>query len=309
MKTITLSTAIEGYELYAQARHLSARTLEDYRTTFRKFQAFLEDDPALAEISAHDVEAFLGEQEVSKKTVLNYHVGLSALWTWAVKEDLVPVHIVRKVDPPNPEKRAIIPLSEEDVRAMLASLTVSKPYTRPGKKESTHSIQAETAERNRAIIILLLDTGMRATELCDLLIHQVDLQNRRVQAFGKGAKERYIPFSARTGQTLWRYLATRKDSTAGDPLFITKDGNAMTRMRLHKILAQIGERAGVADVHPHRFRHTFAINYLRNGGDPWTLQMLLGHATMEMVRNYLNISRADIDNNHRLASPVDRWRL
>jgi len=65
----------------------------------------------------------------------------------------------------------------------------------------------------------------------------------------------------------------------------------------------------VEGVNVHRFRHTFAINYLRNGGDPWSLQMMLGHSTMEMVKNYLALAQADLEKNHKLASPVYNWML
>ena len=76
-----------------------------------------------------------------------------------------------------------------------------------------------------------------------------------------------------------------------------------------RILVTIGSRARVPGVNVHRFRHTFAINYLRNGGDPYSLQMMLGHATLDMVKNYLALAQVDLDQNHKLASPVDNWRL
>ena len=94
-----------------------------------------------------------------------------------------------------------------------------------------------------------------------------------------------------------------------DPLFATREGAVMQRTGLRLLIFRIGTRAGVPDAGIHRFRHTFAINFLRNGGDPWSLQMMLGHSTMEMVKTYLSIAQADLDNSHKLASPVDHWRL
>lgn len=126
---------------------------------------------------------------------------------------------------------------------------------------------------------------------------------------GKGSKERSIPFCARTGQVLWKYLATRRDEHANAFLFVTSEGGPMDPDRMLKLLYGVGKRAQVEAVHPHRFRHTFAINFLRNGGDPWSLQMILGHSTMEMVKTYLALAQADLDQSHKLASPVDHWRL
>lgn len=75
------------------------------------------------------------------------------------------------------------------------------------------------------------------------------------------------------------------------------------------MFAAIGRRAGVPHFHPHRLRHTFAIQYLRNGGNAYTLQAMLGHSSLEMVKHYLRLAQTDVDTAHKRASPVDNWRL
>jgi site-specific recombinase XerD len=82
----------------------------------------------------------------------------------------------------------------------------------------------------------------------------------------------------------------------------------MTEHAVQILLRRIGERAGAEDVHPHRFRHTFAIQYLRNGGDIYSLRTLMGHATLAMVMHYLDLAQTDVAQAHRQASPGDRWR-
>lgn len=304
MSKITLSQARQGYLLAVGARHLSEHTVKDYLNTFNKFTTFLGEDMTMEDITHKHIEAFFQAQiKVSNKTLLNYHTGLSALWTWAMREHIVRYHVVRDVTPPKPEERDIIPFTLIEVRAMLAVV---------GRDTNGDIIEKRwknSADRNRAVLLLLLDTGMRASELCQLRVNGVDNHNRRVHVMGKGSKERSIPFSPRTGQTLWRYLASRVDLRTNDPLIATMDGHDLNRARLLKMLVSIGKRAGVSDVHPHRFRHTFAIQYLRNGGDPYTLQALLGHSSLDMVKVYLRIAQIDIDTAHRRASPVDNWRL
>jgi len=307
VNSLTLSRAITGYDLAAAARRLSPHTLADYHNTFRKFTEYLENDPPLASITPDLVRSFLAAQTVSKKTCLNYYTGLCALWTWAVKGELVEIHTPRLVDPPKPEERDIVPYTEADVRALLGALDRSRFYTRPGKRECSNA--QPNAVRNRAILLLLLDTGMRASELCDLKIFHADLKNRHVSVFGKGSKERTLPFGPRTGQAIWKYLVTRKGELANSPLFANAAGDSLDRNELLHMIRALARRAGVRTANVHRFRHTFAINYLRNGGDGYTLQEMLGHTTMDMVKTYLRLAQADLDASHRRTSPVEHWRL
>ena len=126
---ITFSPALEGYFLHADARRLSPHTIADYTNIFCKFQAFLGDDPPIGGITADQVRTFLAScDHLSKKTLLNYHTGLSALWTWATKEELVEHHIIKRVPRPNPEKPAIKPYTRDDVEAMLVACKSTRPY-------------------------------------------------------------------------------------------------------------------------------------------------------------------------------------
>jgi site-specific recombinase XerD len=308
MHTPTFTQCIEGYLIAARARRLSQHTIADYLNSFRKFQTFLVEDVPIRSITADHVKRFLaGLNGLSNKTLLNIHTGLSALWNWAVGEKLVECNVVRDVAPPEPEEPAIVPFTHGDIKAMLGALDRSKPYTRPGKRESTHS--TSMALRNRAIILTLLDTGLRASELCGINIRDVDRRNQHVLVMGKGSKERSVPYSAPTAQAIWRYLATRGDERLDRPLFATKSGGPLDKDDLGRILRDIGDRAGVSDVHPHRYRHTFAITFLRNGGNVYVLKMLLGHSTLEMCLRYLALAQSDADEAHRHASPVANWRL
>jgi site-specific recombinase XerD len=253
--------------------------LGDYERTLNKFIKHVGDSP-INSISKTQVEAFLAAQPFSTKTILNYHIGLSALWTWAYSEGYVDRHILRQVNKPKPQKIAVEPFTDVEIRALLSSVR-------------------RNTDRDRAMILILLDTGVRASEFCGLELEDIDLANHRLRVLGKGNKERIVPFSPRTGSAIFKYLSS-VDPVKPFPF---------TRTSLAHLTQQIGKRAGVPDTHPHRFRHTFAINYLRNGGDPYTLQEILGHSTLDMVKTYLRIAQVDIETVHKRASPVEMWKL
>jgi site-specific recombinase XerD len=308
-----LSRAIEGYYLHAEAEGLSKHTVRDYRQTFERFLRFVGDRPVTG-IGKTDIEEFSRSlnagraKPLSEKTRLNYYIGLSALWTWLKEEGVVETQVVRQLKWPKPADPAISPLSRDDVRLLLAAVERSRPYSRNFQREPcTHA--NPNSLRNRVLILTLLDTGMRVSELCNLQVRDVDFRNREIEIReGKGDKGRYVPISARTGKELWKYLGTRR-TRDDDPIFADYDGFGLSSRGVEMMLQRLAKKAGVKKANPHRFRHTFAINYLRNGGDAFTLQKILGHSDMAMVRRYLDLARADVSARHHAASPVANWGI
>jgi integrase/recombinase XerD len=145
----------------------------------------------------------------------------------------------------------------------------------------------------------------------------VDLSNGCVKVTGKGDKERVVYFGKRTTRAIWKYIVPRltgdDEEHADEYLFAVgeQEGNPrkMRRRILTNMLQRLGDRAGVPNTYTHRFRHTFAINYLRNDGDLLTLQALLGHSDLTMVRRYARIAQMDCKRVHKKAGPVDNWKL
>lgn len=227
-------------------------------------------------------------------------VHLSSLWTWAETKLQIP-HVLRKqIKAPAYKKRKPNPFTVADLRVLLAHV-----------ERTTDGAKRDTALRDAAIVLTLLDTGLRASELCALTIADYDPTNARLHIVsGKskgGGKERFVVVGKRTQKTLWRYLAKRQ-TTPRQPLFTTRSDGPLTRTDLRHLLVRLGKRAGIEHVHPHRFHHTFAIAFLRNGGSVALLKELLGHETIEMSLHYADIAQQDIDASIQ-HSPVDNWRL
>lgn len=285
-----LSALVAEFIEACKARRLSEHTIQDYKNTYTKFLRWLGDDRQIDEISSKDIIRFLASCDVRPKTILNYHVGLSSLWRHAVESNYIPANIIRSVKPPKPDTTQVDPLTRSDVVALI---TAARDGTNP--------------LRDTAIILTLLDTGLRASELCSLKVN--DLNSQSFIVFGKGRKERRLVICDDTYQAIRTYHENERQplKKRTDPVFCVRSGEHLTRHGLQLLLTRLEIRAGLGHVHPHKFRHTFAIQYLRNGGNIFALQRLLGHTSLDMVRRYLAIAQADLDSDHHKASPVRNW--
>ena len=308
MKSITLAQAIAGYLINLSARHLSQNTVNDYTNTLAKFSNQVTGDLPVSDIGIDQINEFLASQtNLSNKTLSNYHSTLSTFFEWLITSRIIQENPVKFVQRAKPEKRVIDPVPENEIKALLDAVTYSKSYGRRGKKTCRNKLPG--ADKNVAIILFFLDNGVRVSELCNLQIKDLDLKQQRAFIMGKGSKERFVPFSPRTSQAIWKYHTRRGELFPEDFVFTTENNRQLRRGYIQKTLERATTRAGISHIHPHRLRHTFAVNYLRAGGDVFTLQMILGHEHLEMVRHYSRLAQSDIKKAHRRASPVEFLRL
>ncbi len=309
--SITLSGAIEGFWL-TKRRNLSPHTISDYGLTFRRLCEYIGPDERFDKISGRQINQFLDylidEFEIGPKTLLNAWIALSALWTWAVSE-LGCAHVIRDhVRKPRARPPVITEYTSAEIRSLLDECANYNAYDRQNDR---HVVGVRPSHlRDRAIIVVLLDTGLRAQELCDLRIADYDSKRGLLTVrHGKGDKARVVFLGDGARKHLWRYLATRPSPDRASPLFSSREGRHIDPGALRRLVIRLGERCGVQNATLHRFRHTFAVNFLRNGGNLFALQDMLGHASLSMVRRYARLAETDLQDAQRRASVADRWRL
>ena len=143
--------------------------------------------------------------------------------------------------------------------------------------------------KEQALISFYLSTGCRVSEVVGINIKDVDFSNRSIKVCGKGEKERYVYFTQVTAMYLKQYLAARTDGE--EALFVSKFGNRMTKSGHEAVLNAIGERSGVKRVFPHRFRHTFATNMIRNGMPIQEVAVLMGHSNIDTTKIYAHTNQ------------------
>ena len=318
-----LSKALVGFLQFKEAEGNSLNTLANYKREIEMWVSH-SGDLAVSSVTTEQVRAYLSylrtdyvprriyggnDKPLSMKTIRNHWVALSAFFTWAKAEFGIP-DPMDGVPTPKFQKTQIQPFNKEQIEALLKACELSREAKTRDRRSFTH--KRGTATRDRALIKVLLDSGLRATELCSLAIRDYDPKTGEIRVrFGKGGKQRFVFVEKGARRELWRYLAQREqdDTDPEDPLFLGRNDKPMNKTSLRLLLNRLGQKAGVPNCHPHRFRHTFAIQFLRGGGDVFSLQKLLGHSTLDMVKHYVAIAQVDIQNAHRRASPVDNWHL
>ena len=145
------------------------------------------------------------------------------------------------------------------------------------------------------------------SELVGITMDDIKWTENKIVVLGKGDKERAVPFQRQVKTALQRYVEIRGHIDNVPHLFITVDNEPMVQRTVQERINDYGKKTGIRGVRvsPHTFRHTFAKLYIKNGGDPFSLQAILGHTTLEMVRNYVNMFSDDVQEQHKKFSPIE----
>jgi site-specific recombinase XerD len=296
----------------------SAQTVDWYTGVIARYAEWIvaqKLEPALGSFTLEHVRAYIvalqglrarelhpaqpmENRPLSDATINSYVRALHAFSSWLYEEGYTQAPVLARLKAPRMTQKTQPILTEAEIAAIVCALN---PRT-------------EIGARDQAIFLLLLDTGMRAGELCGLRLPQLHLDDGYAIVLGKGRKERPIKIGARAAKAIrfyllhWRtpalahedhvFLACRGVTTPRHAL-ASAGGEPLSVSALEQLIKRIGRQAGVERLHPHLLRHTFACLYLMRYRDPFALKSLLGHTTLQMTNHYceavqqMDVVRAD----------------
>jgi site-specific recombinase XerD len=314
--SIPLEQLIRYYKVYNKSERKSPNTVSWYTYCLTTFLRYLQDRGnlvTLADIGIIEAREFIlylqekrkwdnsktigtRDENLSPYTIQGYVRSLRAFYSWLYREGYTEDNVLVILKVPKAPKKLVVILKEEEVQRVLSCL----------------DIKTEVGIRNKALLMTLLDTGLRSSELINLTIGNADLESGYLKVMGKGERERIVPIGSSVQKILQRYIYHFRPEPSHltvDNVFLTIEGKPLTINGVKLLFRRLAKKSGVERLHAHLCRHTFATNYLINGGDVFSLQQILGHSTLEMVRHYVTLAASQVTVQHRKFSPMDRMEL
>jgi site-specific recombinase XerD len=309
--TTSLESLTKGYLLNCRTENKSPKTIRGYESALRNFNWYCKQQnfPEVQKLTAVHIRHFLwylgsdprrwnsdnpsAKHPASNTTINDYFRCLRTFFNWLEREELI-------ID--NPFKRLKTPKADNNIVQALTPAEVERLF-------KVCSGKSMLDVRNRAILSAFLDTGLRLSELINLTIDDVNMDDGSILVKrGKGGKPRVVRIGNKAQKALWKYVTLYRKGN-GNRLFLNRSGEPFDFYGVSIFLKRLGKKANVK-LHAHQLRHTFAISFLRAGGDVFSLQYLLGHSTLVMTQRYLrSLNASDAAKAHQKFSPLDNlWK-
>jgi site-specific recombinase XerD len=300
------------YQKFAATENKSNRTIETVTSAVRHFGNFLGGAVNPQHVKAEDLRRYIAhlqerpkwsghphikirEENLSEHAIASYVRSIHSYWSWLKREGFIRNNPLKRVKVPKAPRKIVTTFSVEQVHSILKVIRVKH----------------HAGYRDYAIIITLYGTGLRSRELTGLKLDDLDFVSGQIRVMGKGGQQRSVFMSATVFKVLFKYLHNWRPNVNSEYFFVQENGQPLTRYYLAHRLQSYGKKARITGVRcsPHTFRHSFAVEYLRRGGDVFTLQRILGHSTLEMTRHYAEVADSDIEERQKAYSPAEKLQI
>ncbi len=308
---VSLRRTLHLFESAYRASGKSPRTVEWYGERLGYFLVFLErglgHEPTLLDFTREQFRLFILErqaagracpgrrdtgQPLSSSYLHGFYRAVRGFSSWLYREELIPANVMATLERPRLDERELQPLTREEEERLLNAYSDAKPLEC----------------RNKAILMLLLSTGLRRGELISLKDSAMNLDEGFLTVWGKGKKQRSVPFGYKTGWLLQRYRALYRPEPAiprDDTFFLTVGGYPLTARAVQMLFARARERSGISRLHPHLLRHTYGTRSAELGIPTLTLQRFMGHSQPTVTERYSHIAQNERIKRDRSYDHVD----
>lgn len=294
--SFTLKEMFDRFMLDKETKGLTRMTIKDYYIHFNYLLTYLESDLNSEDITLDVFRGYVGymlhKKGLSPVTANVRIRTMRAFLKFCFMEGWIEEPIHERFKPIKTSEDTLESLTPDEVKKLINSID-----------NSTYR-----GFRDLVIVYVLLDTMVRCSELIQIKRKNVDIKTGSVQLEPhetKTKRTRLVPLSSKTIKLLKEYIDLTSEFEA-EQLFLTFEGQPLADNTIRKTLAEWGSIAGIKNkrVSPHTFRHTGALFYILNGGDPFSLQKILGHTDMSMVRKYIQMTNTDVKRQHNLFTPL-----
>ena len=274
-------------------KRYSINTINAYKRDLTDFNKFLikEEIKEVDDIAIKNYLASLYLINLTKKTIARRIASIKSYYKFINKKYGINNEFVNSVSSPKKDKLLPELIYKEEIQKVL-----------------NYNFNGKFCYRNKAIINLLYSSGVRVSELCNITLPLINLEDRYLIVVGKGKKTRICPFSSDSKRIIENYLVMERNKIAKcNYLFINKYGNKLTTRAVENIINELSVRLfNNKKLHPHLFRHTYATNLLNNGADLRTVQELLGHSSLNATQVYTHLANKDIENIYKISHPREQ---